>query len=285
MINWLRSLGIAGGVLLGSLGNIQGQSVDGSVLNSLKGDWKEYPVQANELPVRSKPKEQPLVCSNKTDSAFMDFLERDWKGYETQINEQPAYNSEDSVKNYELPSFREAKKKLGIDYVTELKSLGYGYVTSKPEYSSLGEGTNYNELKKISALRNGSLKLNYNGRKGFLEGKSIGEPSEKTLDNVDADDDHIITDDEISNAMKLEYQKAFLKYASKELGVPESEIVFVDKNHVTSRDLENRLSKISESYETHFEKPRGTLYNCMGKDAVLTEDEISKTEKVLSKYL
>jgi hypothetical protein len=244
MKNWLRNTLIAGGVLSGSLKGYSQNSpnIEDAVLKSLQGNWKAYEINSGI--------EQPKYCSKDSVVNFLDSAK--WGNYEVHEGlEQPEYHSKDSVKNVELPSFKEIQKKLGIKHITEVKSLGHGYVTSKGEFARLGEEGNYETLIKL-----------------------YGELSEEDLKKVDSNSDKIITSDEV-----------FRSYASKQLGVSEDEIVFVGNGYVTSKGLEGRLKNLSDNYEKRFEQPRYEIYEHMGKDAVLTEDEISKTEEVIQKYL
>ncbi len=226
--------------------------------------------------------------SQNTDETFTEYLSdtNNWKSYEVNSGiKQPEYNSRDSVKKGKTISFKEVQKKLGIKYITELKNLGHGYITSKNEHDAIGS-KNYNDLRIIQGIDNGSIIIKTNGKKWTLEGNLSGDPCEKILEEVDCiEKDRIITDEEVSNSLNAKYKNAFFDYASEKLEVPEDEIISVGHGYFTSKNLEGRLDNLGKNYENRFGRPRQTLYKYIGDDAVLTEEEIFLTEKTLNKYL
>lgn len=279
MKNWLKNILIAGGVLVGG--------VKGFAQNN--PDSAEKYLQSNELKTYTLQKDEPKSYDNPVDTAkYIDYLENsEWKTYKVHEGEKPPiYNTKDSISENKpkLVDFKEAKKKLGIKSITELKNLGHGYITSKKEYNTFG-GKNYHNLRLIEGINSGTVELNSNGKKEFHKGTLSGDISEKVLSSVDSVHDHIITEKEISNALNKEYQKAFFDYASETLGVSKKDVIKNGK-YFTSRNLEKKLNILGDVFEKRFQKPREKLYEVIsGEDAIITEGEILKSAEVLKKHL
>ena len=259
MKNWLRNFLIAVPFLVGGLKGFS-QNTDndlGKYLDTAK--WKTYDVHQGI--------KQPEYC----DSNVINFLNTSkWDEYNVSESlKQPEYCSKDSVKNKAI-SFKEAKEKLGIDYVIDIKNLGYGYITSKDKGNLEGRSENYEKLKKIQNLKDGVFY----------------EPLEKTLDEVDIDNDYIITGDEINFALEKEKRNAFLKYASNELGVSKNEIVSVGNGYVTSKGLEEKLNLLGNVYKKISDDSIENIYDIISKDnKVITEDEIVITARIIKANL
>jgi len=259
MKNWLRNTLIAVPFLVGGLkGFSQNTDKDfGKYLDGAK--WKSYEVHEGI--------KQPEYC----DSNMINFLDTaKWDDYK--VNEglkQPVYNDKDSVNNKDI-SFKEAKEKLGIEYVTDIKNLGHGYITSKDKESLEGKSKNYEKLKIIQNLKDGKFY----------------DPFESTLDEVDVNNDYVITSAEIDSVLEKEKQNSLLKYASNELGVSENKIVSVGKGYVTSKGLEEKLNILGRVYKKISGDSLENLYDVMSKnDKVITEEEILKTARVLKESL
>jgi hypothetical protein len=259
MKNWLRNILIAVPFLVGGLKGFS-QNTDndlGKYLDTAK--WKTYDVHQGI--------KQPEYC----DSNVINFLNTSkWDEYNVSESlKQPEYCSKDSVKNKAI-SFKEAKEKLGIDYITDIKNLGHGYITSKNKGSLEGRSENYEKLKKIQNLKEGVFY----------------EPFEKTLDEVDANNDYIITSKEVNFALEKEKRNAFLKYASIELGVSKDSLVELDKGYVTSKGLEEKLNLLGNIYKKFSGDSIYNIYDIISKDnKVITEDEIVRTARIIKANL
>ncbi|MFH1503672.1 MAG: hypothetical protein ABIE36_03370 [Candidatus Diapherotrites archaeon] len=192
-------------------------------------------------------------------------------------------------------SIREIKKELGTDNQLNLRSLGHGYVTlkgfgeynpnDKKLYMNMLDG-NFDDLRTLEGITNGSIKLKSNGKRTLLYGNLYGEPSKKTLEEIDCiKRDYIITPKEISQCLNKKYEEALINYASEILEVPKEEIVNLEGGYVTFKDLKESLKILSDFYKEYI-GPKEDLYDLMSEeDKVITEEEISITARAIEKTI
>lgn len=186
-------------------------------------------------------------------------------------------------KQNSIPSMKEIKKELGTESFLDLRTLGHGYVTLREKGL---QDNNFYRLKSLEGISRGSVKIENNGKRIFMEGEAFGDISKATMEDIDSNKDYILTPREISLELGRKYQKAFSEYSSNILGVPEEEIMKLEEGYVTSKNLVEKLNILSEIYEKRFEHERKELYDMIsGEDKVVTEKEIVNAANIIRDYL
>jgi hypothetical protein len=175
--------------------------------------------------------------------------------------------------------FKEMKKELGVEYLTQLRNLGHGY------WSKADPASN-SALKYYSAMQNGGVYSN--GKRAIVRGTSTPWLSEEALAKMD-NGNKIITLDEIQNAIQNEYAQAFEKYAEKTLGVPKNEIADLPGGYKTTVELKERLSGLKDLTKDILKmEPEDFYKEITGKDGVIIKEEFlyvaNEADKVLKKH-